>query len=334
VLRLTSPSLSASAPWLLTALLLGCGGGGTTSTTTGGGAGGAATSTSAGGSGGATSATTTTASGGSGGATTTTTTTSSTTTSSTTTTTTTGWPTCDAPEPGAVQKSIHQIWIDNPSQPTHVWVPGVYVTAVSKGACQAGSACLVYVQQGLSYADVAAGSQQAIKLFVSANTAQHFTQIQVGQKVDIDAHAWRYNLMSQDELLLQVNLQLVGCAKPVGAGDAQPVDATLNELMFTPFDQVGPLLVKVPNLTGTPQGPTETFGLYVKGQFADAGPTNVVSLSPYFLPSGAFSGLTMGMMTTFSSVTGVFGTFVPNTTPAPTYRELYVRTSADYPIAP
>ena len=233
-----------------------------------------------------------------------------------------------------MQKTIHQVWADDPSQPTHVWVPGVYVTAVSKGACQSGSACLIYVQQGLSYADVAAGSQQAIKLFVSGNTAQYFTGVKVGQQVDIDAHAWRYNLMGQDELLLQVNLQLRGCAKPVGAGDVKPAPATLNELMFTPFDQVGPLLVQAPMVTGTPQGPTETFGLYVKGQFVDAGPGNVVSLSPYFLPGGAFTGLSTGVSTTFTSVTGVFGTFVPSAAPGSTYREIYVRSSADYPVAP
>jgi hypothetical protein len=241
-----------------------------------------------------------------------------------------GWPTCDMPEPGAVQKTIHQLYLDNPAQPTEVWVPGVYVTAVSKGGCQSGVACQIFVQQDLSYADLAAGSQQAVKLFVSANTAQHFTGVQVGQKVDVDGFAWRYNLMGEDELLVQVNLQLRGCAKAVGAGAAQPVTTPLNPLMFTPYDQIGPLLVKVDMVTGTPQAPTQTFGLYIKGVFVDAGVDNVVSLSPFFLPGGAFTGLS-SVSTTFVSVTGVFGLFVPQPNPTTRYREIYPRSSADYP---
>lgn len=233
-----------------------------------------------------------------------------------------------------MQKTIHAIYADNPTQPTEVWVPGVYVTAVSKGGCQAGTACQIYVQQDLTYDTLAAGSQQAIKIFVSGNAADHFTGIQVGQRVDVDAHAWRYNLMGQDELLLQVNLQLKGCAKPVGTGDAQPVNVQLSQLMFAVYDQVGPLLVKVPNVTGTPQMPTETFGLYVKGMFIDAGAENVVSLSPFFMPAGAFTGLTTGQSTTFTSVTGVFGIFVPTQMPTAKYREIYPRTAAEYPVPP
>lgn len=324
--------------------LAGCGGGSSTpsTTTTGnGGAGSSTTSAAAGGSGGSggaatatTTSTSSTGTGGTGTGTTMTGTGGTGTGSSTTTGTTTGWPTCDAPEPGAVTRTIHQIWADDPSQPTQVWVPGVHVTAVSKGGCQAGVACQIYVQQGLSYASLAAGSQQAIKLFVSANTAQYFTNIQVGQQVDVDGHAWRYTLMGQNELLLQVNLQLRGCAKPVGAGVAQPTPATLNELMFKPYDDIGPLLVNVPMVTGKAQLPAETFGLYVKGMFTDAGPEDVVSLSPFFMSGGVFTGLTNGMTTTFTSVTGVFGVFVPTATPTSTYREIYVRTAADYPIAP
>jgi hypothetical protein len=239
------------------------------------------------------------------------------------------------PEPGAVQKTIHEIYVDNPAQPTQVWVPGVYVTAVSQGGCVAGTACQIFVQQDLSYSDLTAGSGQAIKLFVSANTATHFTQVQVGQKVDIDAWAWRYNVNQPEELLLQVNLQNKGCAKVVGSGDAQPLTVGLTQLMFANYDTVGPLLVKVLTPSGTPQAADQTFGLFIKGSFVDAGVDNVVSLSPYFLSGGTFGAFTAanyGHINDFTFVTGVFGVFVPMGS-MQRYREIYPRTAAEYPVA-
>lgn len=320
----------------------GCGGNSTNATTSGGDTSSATTTTSSAGGGGSTSSSTTTSSTGDTTSSTTSTTssTSSTSSSSTSTSTTSGtggagggWPTCDAPEPGAVQKTIHQIYLDDPAAPTQVWVPGVYVTAVSQGGCQSGVACQIYVQQDLVYADLAAGSQQAIKLFVSANTADHFLGVQVGQKVDVDGFAWRYNVNGEDELLLQVNLQLKGCAKPVGTGDAQPVTATLSQLMFPSYDSIGPLLVKVNGPSGTPQAPDQTFGLFMKGMFVDAGPDNVVSLSPFFLTGGMFTTFTQfGHVHDFTSVTGVFGIFVP-TASTQKYREIYPRTATEYPIS-
>lgn len=331
--------LSAS---LTAALAAGCSGGSQTTGTTSSGA------SSSGTGGELTSSSSSSSSGASGGAGGTSTTSSSTTSStgvgaggaggSTTGTGGTGgtgggWPTCDAPEPGATQKTLHQIYLDNPTQPTQVWLPGVYVTAVSKGGCQAGVACQLYVQQDLSYPDLSSGSQQAIKVFVSANAATHFTGIQVGQRVDVDAFAWRYNLMGQDELLLQVNLQLKGCAKPVGAGDAQPVSVQLSQLMFTPYDQIGPLLVKVTTVHGKAQAPAETFVILPK-TFQDAGPTDLVSLSPFFLPGGTFPAFVSGMTYNFTEVTGVFGIFVPTQMPTSEFREIYPRTTADYTVGP
>src|SRR5437868_5602513 len=78
-----------------------------------------------------------------------------------------GWPTCDAQPAGVPAKTIHEIWQDDPSQPTPVWVSGVFVTGVSQGGCQAGSACQIFVQQDEQYADLAAGSQRALKIFAS-----------------------------------------------------------------------------------------------------------------------------------------------------------------------
>lgn len=78
-------------------------------------------------------------------------------------------------------------------------MPGVFVTGVTKGGCVAGSACQIFVQQSESFADLAAGSQQAIKMFISGNTATHFVGVKVGDKVDVDAWAWRYNLNGQNE---------------------------------------------------------------------------------------------------------------------------------------
>ncbi len=233
-----------------------------------------------------------------------------------------------------MQKSIHEIWQADPTTPTEVWVPGVFVTAISKGGCVAGTACQIFVQQAESYADLAAGSQQALKLFVSANTASHFVGIGVGDKLDVDAFAWRYNLNSQNELLLEVNLQLRGCGKVVGSGTPQPVDVALSDLTLTAYeDSVGPLLVQITSVSGKPALPAETFGLWSTGVFVDAGPGSIVSLSPYFLASGAFTGLTQGAVHDFTSVTGVFGLFSPTASPTSKYLELYPRTDSEYPVA-
>src|SRR5258707_308043 len=43
-----------------------------------------------------------------------------------------GWPTCDSPPVGVPVKTLNEIWKDNPAQPTAAWIPGVYVTAISK----------------------------------------------------------------------------------------------------------------------------------------------------------------------------------------------------------
>jgi hypothetical protein len=208
-------------------------------------------------------------------------------------------------------------------------VPGVYITAISKSGCQSGVACQIFVQQAESYPSLAAGSQQALKIFVSASTAQHFTTLLVGDRVDVYAHAWRYDIDGQNELLLQVSSGLPGCAKKIGQGTPLPVTVTLAELSVTAYEStVGPLLIRVDTVSGKPAAPTETFGLWETGVFDDAGIENVTSLSPFFLPGGAFVGLTQNQIESFTSVTGVFGLFVIGM-PVAKYEEIYPRTMAD-----
>jgi hypothetical protein len=248
------------------------------------------------------------------------------------------WPTCDAPEPGAVQKTLHQVWQDNPAAPTEVWSPGLFVTGVSKGGCQSGVACQIFVQQAENLIDLAGATQQSLKMFISANTAFHFLGIKVGDKVDVDAHAWRYNVGGENELLLQVSLALPGCAKVVGAGNPLPVPALLSDLSVSAYeDTLGPVLVKVSSVSGTPQMPAQTFGLYnTKPPFDDAGVASVTSLSPYFMSSGVFTGyvaMNTGAKHDFASVTGVFGIFIP-TGSMTKYEEIYPRSEADYPQGP
>lgn len=239
------------------------------------------------------------------------------------------WPDCNSMPQTAKAKTIPQIWMDNPAMPVETWVSGVYVTAVSKGACMAGTACSIYVQQDLGYPSFNAGAKHGIKVFVSAATSMYFTGIAVGDKVDLLGYAWRYNLDNQNELLLQVNQQLPGCFKKTGSGTATPVIAQLTDFSVNAYENtVGPLLVEVDGVTGTPQNPDETFGIYKTGQFNDAGIGSVTSLSPFYLPGGVFTTLNKGMKTNFTRVIGVFGVFVPPMSMTK-YLEIYPRTSAD-----
>ena len=249
------------------------------------------------------------------------------------------WPTCDTQPAGVPDKTISSIWQDNPVAPTAAWVTGLYVTAISKGACTAGSACQVFLQDAETFASLAAGAHHAIKLFISGPTAEHFTTLQVGDRVNVYAHAWRYNLNpSQNELLLQVNGTLRGCAKTVGSGAPVPVSAELTDLTVDAYENtIGPVLVNVATVTGKPGAPAETFALWkTGGPFEEAGVEGVVSASPYFLSGGAFAGLPTGgtMNIDFESITGVFGMFVPPADGGTSakYLMLYPRSMVDMPV--
>jgi hypothetical protein len=245
-----------------------------------------------------------------------------------------GWPTCDAQPTGVPAKTILQIWADNPSAPTPVWVDNVYATAVSGGGCVAGSACQIFLQQNESYASLSLGAKQAIKLRISGQASQYFTGIAVGDQVDVLGHAWRYNLGGANELVIQVNLQLQGCAKQVGTGNPMPITGvTLADLTLTAYEQThGPLLIQVATVSGKPQGAGEIFGIWETGVgIGDASATDLVSISPYFLQGNAFTGFTAGQIVNFQTVTGVFGQYIPSTesgTP-PKYHVIYPRSMAD-----
>lgn len=251
------------------------------------------------------------------------------------------WPTCDTQPAGSAARTIVQVWQDNPSTATPVWISGVVITAISKGGCSAGSACQIFVQEPGSFESLEQGAHRAIKLFISGNTAEHFENLAVGDKVDVYAHAWRYNVNpAQQELLLQVNWQLRGCAKKTGTDTVEPIGGVrLTDLTVQGYEQTyGPLLVRVDAVAGKPGAATETFALWHPGVFNDAGPQDIVSASPYFLPGGRFDHLPTDGQTVvhFASITGVFGLFVPSTDAgtAPKYLMLYPRTVPDMPLAP
>jgi hypothetical protein len=245
------------------------------------------------------------------------------------------WPDCLTQPVTSQTRTIPQVWADNAVAPKETWISGVYVTAVSRGACTANQACQIFLQQDLTYANLAQGALHGIKMFISAAAAQYFTTIAVGDKVDALGWAWRYTLGGQNELLVEVNSVLPGCAHKTSTGTPTPVSGVfLSDLSVNAYENtVGPLLIKVNGLIGTPGTPTETFGLGTVGfdGGADAG-SAIVSLSPFFLPGGAFTGLTNGQKKTFSSVTGVFGHFVPPTdASAQKFLEIYPRTMSDVP---
>ena len=245
------------------------------------------------------------------------------------------WPTCDAKPSTASAKTIPQIWQADPPAAVETWVSGVYVTAISGSACTANKACQLFVQTDLSYPSLAGAAKHSIKVFVSAAAASHFTSVAVGDRVDVLAWAWRYDINAQHELLLQVNAQIRGCAKTTSTNNALvPLSGlSLTDLTLDKYENThGPLFVRIASALGKPDpSPTATFGLFhaTEGGLPEAGAdggTNIVSLSPFFLPGSTFTGLTP-VLTAFASLTGVFGTFVAST--GTKYLEIYPRTAAD-----
>jgi len=249
------------------------------------------------------------------------------------------WPSCDSKPSGTTTSTIPALWATNPSAPVYSWVSGAVVTAVSGGGCAADKACQIFVQEEGGAATLAGVAKKAIKVFVSAKAGSRFTGIVPGDKVDIAAHAWRYNVTGQNELLLQVNDLLRGCIKKTGTGTITAVPATLTELgsVAAYETQYGPVLVTVSGVSGnTDTSLSMTFGLWPTTGGFDAGASSIVSLSPYCLSGNAFTGMTTSKRYDFNSVTGVFGIFIPTTTgdsgTSPKYLEVYARTMADVSI--
>ena len=243
------------------------------------------------------------------------------------------WPTCDAPPADVAQKTLNEIWLEDPSAPTEVWVAGVYVTAVSGGGCKMGAGCQIFVQEKETFADIAAGSKRALKLFASPATAHHFTGIAVGDRIDVLAHAWRYNVDGQNELLLQVASHLPGCAKVVGTGNPQPVGGLdLVDLTVSLYEnEMGPLLIQLETVSGKPHMPGELFALWESFMPGNDPIEEVTSMSPYMLPNSVFVGFQPDVIHNFTTVTGVFSLFVPPSDASEKYEVIYIRDMADAP---
>ena len=240
------------------------------------------------------------------------------------------WPSCDTKPTALTPRPIVDLWNANPENPTDVWLSGVVVTAVSGSVCRANSACQIFLQDDETYSSLSAGSLHAIKLFISAATAERFTGVSVGDRLDVRAWAWRYTLSGQNEMMVQINSQLHGCTKKVGTATPEPTPAALSALSLDAYENtVGPLLIRVSNVSGKPGTPTQTFGLYTTGSPpSDAGTKQVVSASPYFIKGGAFDGLSQGATTNFASISGIFGLFVPSAGTTK-YLEIYTRSMND-----
>lgn len=247
------------------------------------------------------------------------------------------WPSCDSKPTGAAPSTIQQVWTADPASPVFHWISGSAVTAVSFAGCSAGRACQIFLQEELAPADLTAAARRAIKLFISAKAAERFTGIATGDRVDVAGYAVRYKLDGQNELLVMVNDLFRGCIKKTGTATVTPVAATLADLSTVAAYEstLGPVLVKLANLSGKPDTPPSIFGLYPTGGFdagTDAGSSGIVSLSPYSLPSGMFTGLATGTKTDFASITGVFGMFYPgagDAGPATKYLVVYPRQMSD-----
>lgn len=243
------------------------------------------------------------------------------------------WPDCETQPNGSPTKTLSEIWSDNPSVPTEAWVPGVYVTAVSKNGCVANEACTIFVQQDESYASIAEATHQSLRIGIAPAVASYFTGVAVNDQIDLYAHAVRDTEDGQNELFFLVTPALPGCAKVVGSGATEPLTVTLDDLTVAAYeDTVGPMLVQVDTVSGNPNLPGETFALWDTGSLGGGGIETVTSLSPFFLQGAAFTGLTDGVNTDFLYVVGVFAVYAPDAAPLIKYEEVYVRSVADYPV--
>lgn len=243
------------------------------------------------------------------------------------------WPDCATQPTDAPTKLISDIWTANANAPQLAWINSVTISAISYGGCSTGHSCQIFLQTDATYASLADGAHKAIKMFISSATAGYFSTAQVGDTVNAMGWGWRYNVDNQNEILLEVNDEYQGCVKKIGSLALTPIpNVTLDQLTVDNYENVyGPLLVQVDNVRGTTTPDlTETFALEpgADGGFFDAGP-EIVSLSPFFLANGTFTApLTKSTVMRFTSITGVFGLFVPVDGGA-SYDEIYPRTSAD-----
>ena len=242
-----------------------------------------------------------------------------------------GWPTCDSQPDDVAKLAIHDIWQSDPPNAVEAWVPGVFVTAVSGGGCVAGSPCQLFVQQKETFATIAEGSQQALRVVVFPDASEHFTGIQVADRVDLRAFVYRHTQGGENELFFHVSQALPGCAKVVGTGQLAAVKGLdLEDLTVAAYEQtMGPLFIRLETVSGKPKTPVETFGLW-ESFMPGMGPIEeVTSMSPFFVQGGQFTGLTPDVIHNFSHVDGVFGLFAPQADPLIKYEEIYIRSMDD-----
>ncbi len=235
------------------------------------------------------------------------------------------WPDCKTQPAKTQLLTLPTIWqtLDT-GTPQGVFVKNVHVTAISGGACKAGFACQFFIQDA-SYATLPLAAHHAIKVLASGTVSKYFAGLAVGDIVDVSGSAWRFTLFGENELLIEVNLMLQGCANKTGAGALTGVpNVALSDFTVDHYEHTyGPVLVTVPSVSGKYTGPpSATFGLFPTpggdaGGFDGGAAQDIVSLSPYFLPNGQFTGLTQGSITKFATITGVFDVFYA-AGPAPT----------------
>lgn len=244
------------------------------------------------------------------------------------------WPACLIENFGGEEHTILDVWEGDSIDGVVYWIPDVVVTAVSLGGCEDGEFCQIFVQQEETFADLDEGAQQAIRVLVAPEAAIHFEGIGVGDRVDLGGEAYRDVEGGRNELRFFVRESAPGCMDIVGSGDPQPVDATLVDLTQEAYEEtMGPLLVRLETVSGRPHQPTELFALWDSEEGPDdGGLETVTNMSPFFIPSGMFTGLDAEEIVDFASVTGVYGQFFRDDTMAK-YETIYVRSQSDAPIA-
>ncbi len=244
-----------------------------------------------------------------------------------------GWPECLIENFGGAEKSILDVWSDDPAASTVYWLPDVVVTAVSGGACVEGSFCQIFVQQQESFTGIADASQQAIRVLVAPEVASYFVGIGVGDRVDLGGEAYRDTTDARNELRFFVRASAPGCMTIVAAGDPQPVDVTLPDLTREAYEEtMGPVFVRLTTVSGRPHQPNELFALWDSEMGPDdGGIETVTNVSPFFIPGSVFVALVPEVIVDFATVTGVYGQFYRTETMAK-YETIYIRSMGDAPF--
>lgn len=217
-------------------------------------------------------------------------------------------------------------------QSTVYWLPDVVVTAVSDDACVEGEFCQLFVQQQDTFANLAQGSQQAIRVLVAPEVSSYFEGIGVGDHVDLGGEAYRDTTDGRNELRFFVRESAPGCMDIIGDGSPEPVDATLADLTQEAYEEtMGPLLVRLTTVSGRPHQPNNIFALWDSedGPSGD-GIETVTNLSPTCLPGGVFVGLAAEVIVDFATVTGVYGQYYRDGTK---YETVYLRDMDEAPLA-